>query len=60
VVALLGGLGLMAGSVSGAAILTLICIGLTNALVWYGRLHFRLLKPAIDPQPWATTEPARP
>lgn len=59
-VALLGGLGLMAGSVSGAAILTLICIGLTNALVWYGRLHFRLLKPAIDPQPWATTEPARP
>ena len=25
-------------------------IGLTNALVWYGRLHFRLIRPAIDPQ----------
>lgn len=58
--ALLGGLGMMAGSVSGAAILTLVSIGLTNALVWYGRLHYRLLKPAIDPQPWATTEPVRP
>jgi uncharacterized membrane protein len=58
--ALLAGLGMMAGSVSGAAILTLVSIGLTNALVWYGRLHYRLLKPAIDPQPWATTEPARP
>ena len=25
-------------------------IGLVNLLVWYGRLHYRLLKPAIDPQ----------
>jgi uncharacterized membrane protein len=58
--ALLAGLGLMAGAVSAAAILTLVSIGLTNALVWYGRLHYRLLKPAIDPQPWATTEPVRP
>jgi uncharacterized membrane protein len=58
--AVLGGLGLMAASVCGAAIVTLVSIGLTNALVWYGRLHYRLLKPAIDPQPWATTEPARP
>jgi len=58
--ALLAGLGLMAGAVSAAAVLTLVSIGLTNALVWYGRLHYRLLKPAIDPQPWATTEPVRP
>jgi uncharacterized membrane protein len=58
--AVLAGLGMMAGSVSGAAVLALVSIGLTNALVWYGRLHYRLLKPAIDPQPWATTEPARP
>jgi uncharacterized membrane protein len=49
--ALLAGLGLMAGSVAGGAILTLISIGLVNALVWYGRLHYRLLKPAIDPAP---------
>ena len=41
------GLGLMAGSISAGAVLTLITIGLVNALVWYGRLHFRLLKPAL-------------
>jgi uncharacterized membrane protein len=49
--ALLGGLGLMAGGVSLAAVVTLVSIGLVNALIWYGRLHYRLLKPAIDPQP---------
>jgi uncharacterized membrane protein len=48
--ALLFGLGTMAGSVSGGAILTLVTIGLVNLLVWYGRLHFRLLKPAIEPE----------
>jgi len=46
--ALLSGLGLMAGSASVASVLSLISIGLVNALVWYGRLHFRLLKPAIE------------
>jgi uncharacterized membrane protein len=59
VVALLAGLGMMAGAVAGGALLTLVSIGLTNALVWYGRLHYRLLKPAIDPQPPLPTEPAR-
>lgn len=49
--ALLMGLGLMSGGVSTAALLTLVSTGLVNALVWYGRLHYRLLKPAIDPQP---------
>jgi len=47
VVAVLAGLGLMAGSIASIALLILITIGLINALVWYGRLHFRLLKPAI-------------
>lgn len=46
--ALLAGLGVMAGSLSGGAILTLVTIGLVNLLVRYGRLHYRLLKPAID------------
>ena len=46
--ALLAGLGLMAGAASGGAILSLISIGLINALVWYGRLHYRLLKPALE------------
>ncbi|WP_293904970.1 DUF1700 domain-containing protein [Phenylobacterium sp.] len=48
VTALLAGLGIMAGSASGAAVLTMISIGLMNALVWYGRLHYRLLKPALE------------
>jgi len=48
---LLFGLGLMALSVANVSIQTLVAIGLVNALVWYGRLHYRLLKPAIDPQP---------
>lgn len=48
VAALLAGLGLMAGAASGGAILSLISIGLINALVWYGRLHYRLLKPALE------------
>lgn len=45
---LLAGLGMMSGSAAVAALLSLVCIGLINLLVWYGRLHFRLLKPAIQ------------
>ncbi len=48
--AVLAGIGLMAGGASQLAILTLISIGVVNLLVWYGRLHYRLLKPAIEPQ----------
>jgi uncharacterized membrane protein len=47
-VALLGGIGIMAGSASAGAVLTIVSIGLMNALVWYGRLHYRLLKPALE------------
>jgi uncharacterized membrane protein len=47
----LGGIGVMASAVFAGAVLTLVTIALVNALVWYGRLHFRLLKPAIDPKP---------
>ncbi|MFA7262794.1 MAG: DUF1700 domain-containing protein [Caulobacter sp.] len=50
VTAILGGLGMMAIATSIGALLTLATIGLVNALVWYARLHYRLLKPAIDPQ----------
>ena len=50
-VGMLFGLGMMAISVATGSILTLLSVGLVNALVWYGRLHYRLLKPAIDPQP---------
>lgn len=47
--ALLGGVGLMAAASSAGALLTILTIGLVNALVWYGRLHYRLLKPALEP-----------
>ncbi|THD80926.1 MAG: DUF1700 domain-containing protein [Phenylobacterium sp.] len=54
VAALMGGLGLMAGATSAGAVLTIVSIGLLNALVWYGRLHYRLLKPALEPQAQGT------
>ncbi|MGZ6050426.1 MAG: hypothetical protein ACXWKN_18695, partial [Phenylobacterium sp.] len=44
------GIGLMAGAASMGALLGIVTIGLVNMLVWYGRLHFRLLKPALEPQ----------
>jgi uncharacterized membrane protein len=48
VTAILGGIGFMAGAASAGAVLTIVAIGLMNALVWYGRLHYRLLKPALE------------
>ena len=50
VAAVFAGIGLMAGSASAFAVLTLISIAMMNGLVWYGRLHYRLLKPALEPQ----------
>jgi uncharacterized membrane protein len=47
---LLAGLGLMAGAASIGAVTALVSIGFVNALVWYGRLHMRLLKPALEPE----------
>ncbi|KQM21806.1 DUF1700 domain-containing protein [Novosphingobium sp. Leaf2] len=46
-VAILGGLGLMSASVAVAALLTLVSIWIVNALMWFGRLHYRVLEPAI-------------
>ncbi|HEX5262511.1 MAG TPA: DUF1700 domain-containing protein [Phenylobacterium sp.] len=48
--AILAGIGLMAGATAIGALLAICTIGLVNALVWYGRLHYRLLKPALEPQ----------
>lgn len=44
----LAGLGVMAGGTSLGAVSTLVTIASVNALVWYGRLHMRLLKPALE------------
>jgi len=45
--AILGGLGVMSGATALGAVIALVCIGIVNALVWYGRLHYRLLRPAL-------------
>jgi len=52
--AILGGLGLMAGATALSALLTVLTIWLVNGLVWFARLHYRLLKPALDAQSHGT------
>lgn len=49
--AVLAGLGLMAGATALAALTAIATILLVNGVVWFARLHYRLLKPALDPQP---------
>lgn len=46
---LLTGLGMMALSIFLGSVTALVTIGFMSALVWYGRLHMRLLKPALEP-----------
>lgn len=48
--AFLAGLGIMAGSVAMGALLAVFTIWLVNGIVWFARLHYRLLKPALEPQ----------
>jgi len=43
-----GGLSLMAGGVALGALTSLVSIGFVNGLVWFGRLHMRLLKPVLE------------
>jgi len=45
---LLIGLGLTAGALASLALLTIISIGLVNALTRFARLHYRILEPAIE------------
>jgi uncharacterized membrane protein len=53
--AVLMGLGLMAGAVFIGALLTVFTIWLVNGVVWFARLHYRLLKPALEPTPVQST-----
>ena len=39
----------MAGAVAIGALLSVVTILLVNALIWFARLHYRLLKPALEP-----------
>ncbi|MDO9335746.1 MAG: DUF1700 domain-containing protein [Caulobacter sp.] len=47
-VAFLAGLGLVGLSTCIGALTVMASVALVNLSVWYARLHFRLLKPAID------------
>ena len=53
--AILMGLGLMAGSVFIGALLSIFTIWLVNGVVWFARLHYRLLKPALEASPTQST-----
>jgi uncharacterized membrane protein len=46
----LAGLGVMAGGTGVGATATIVTIGTVNVLAWYGRLHMRLLRPALESQ----------
>ena len=46
----LAGLGVMAGGTCLGALATIVTIGSVNALLWYGRLHMTLLRPALESQ----------
>jgi len=51
--AILAGIGLMAGATALGALTAIATVLLVNATVWYARLHYRLLKPALGDQPSA-------
>ena len=44
----LEGLELISGGVSWGALHTLICIGIINAVVWYARLHIKVIQPVVE------------
>ncbi|MGV9007554.1 MAG: DUF1700 domain-containing protein [Brevundimonas sp.] len=46
--AVLAGLGMMAGATALGALLAILTVWLVNGLVWFARLHYRLLKPALE------------
>jgi len=45
--AVLSGLGMMAGAVSLGALIAIAAMWLVNGLMWFGRLHYRVIEPAI-------------
>jgi uncharacterized membrane protein len=54
--AILFGLGLMAAATTIGALLAIVSVWLVNGLVWFARLHYRLLKPALE-TPNSNTSP---
>jgi uncharacterized membrane protein len=47
--AVLCGLGMMAGAIAITALTIIVTIWLINGLMWFGRLHYKVLQPAIEP-----------
>lgn len=47
--ALLWGLGMMSAATAITALLIIVSIWLVNGLMWFGRLHYKVLQPAIEP-----------
>ena len=45
---MMAGLGVMALATFLGSLTTLVTIGFVNGLVWYGRLHMRLIRPALQ------------
>ncbi len=43
----LAGLGIMGLATAAGAILTIVTIGFVNVMIWFGRLHYRVIQPAI-------------
>ena len=50
IVALLFGLGMMGIAIFFGALLSICTIWLINGLMWFGRLHYRVIEPAIKPE----------
>ncbi|MCK9543106.1 MAG: DUF1700 domain-containing protein [Novosphingobium sp.] len=46
--AMLTGFGFMAAGIALGAFVTIFTIWLVNGLMWFGRLHYRVIQPAID------------
>ena len=51
--AMLGGFGIMAMAAAVGLVTLALTIWLVNGTIWYARLHYRVLKPALDAQPAA-------
>ncbi len=50
IASLLGGFGIMAAALAIGLLALSGTIGLVNLIVWYARLHYRVVKPALDAQ----------
>jgi hypothetical protein len=46
----------MAGSTTLGALTAILTIWLVNGVVWFARLHYRLLKPALESRPVADSK----